>query len=33
MAMTWQGLLADQRFGKPYTQEHNQGTYPIPQRL
>ena len=29
MAMTWQGLLADQRFGKPYTQEHNQGRTPF----
>ncbi|MCO4837873.1 MAG: deoxyguanosinetriphosphate triphosphohydrolase [Oceanospirillaceae bacterium] len=27
--MTWQGLLADQRFGKPYTQEHNQGRTPF----
>ena len=29
MAMTWQGLLADQRFGKPYTEEHHQGRTPF----
>ncbi len=29
MAMTWQGLLADQRFGKPYTEQHQQGRTPF----
>ena len=29
MAMTWQGLLADQRFGKPYTEQHHQGRTPF----
>ncbi|MDC9719535.1 MAG: deoxyguanosinetriphosphate triphosphohydrolase [Gammaproteobacteria bacterium] len=27
--MTWQGLLADQRFGKPYTENHQQGRTPF----
>jgi len=29
MAMTWQSLLADQRFGKPYTEQHQQGRTPF----
>lgn len=29
MAMTWQSLLADQRFGKPQSQDHHQGRTPF----